>query len=135
MSKAGKPRPAGKSGGRAKAPAAHAAAEISKREWDPIRQELLRMREELTRSDRQKKEIDVGTRDVGDEADEATNSLEKEMLFELSDNERGMLDQIEGALRKMEKGVLFIGPCRSNIYAPHDLRIITLLIVRENRMD
>ena len=33
------------------------------------------------------------------------------MLFELNDNERMMLDQIEGALRKMEKNVY--GLCES----------------------
>ncbi|HOW90637.1 MAG TPA: TraR/DksA C4-type zinc finger protein, partial [Elusimicrobiales bacterium] len=31
-------------------------------------------------------------------------SLDKEILFELSDNERRMLDSIEAALRKMENG-------------------------------
>lgn len=49
------------------------------------------------------KEMDLVAQDVGDEADQAAQSLEKEMLFELSDNERNTLDNIEAALRKMEK--------------------------------
>lgn len=42
--------------------------------------------------------------DVGDEADQATNSVEKETRFGLTEIERTKLDQIEAALRKMEKG-------------------------------
>lgn len=74
-----------------------------RKQWEPIRKKLLETRETLMRTVRRKQDIDVGG-EVGDEADQAANSLEKEMLFELSDNERSMLDQIEGALRKMEKG-------------------------------
>ncbi len=44
------------------------------------------------------------TTDAGDEADQAGQLVEKELQFELSDNERNQLDQIEGALRKMDKG-------------------------------
>lgn len=98
----------------AKKPAAVAAARpkaeprpegISKRDLPPIRKKLLEMRDQLLKTvkDKQERDIDIGV-DVGDEADQATSSQEKEMLFELSDNERVMLDQIEGSLRKMEKG-------------------------------
>lgn len=85
---------------------------ISKRELQPIRKKLLEMREQLLKTvkDKQERDIDVGT-EVGDEADQATISQEKEMLFELSDNERVMLDQIDGSLRKMEKGAY--GLCES----------------------
>jgi DnaK suppressor protein len=84
---------------------------ISARQWAPIRKKLLRMRDDLLKTVREKQSMDVGSVDVGDEADQATSSLEKEMLFELNDNERTMLDQIEGALRKMEKN--FYGLCES----------------------
>ena len=84
---------------------------ISVREWGPIRRKLVEMRNDLLRAVRQKQEMEVGSVDVGDEADQASNSLEKEMLFELNDNERTTLDQIEGALRKMEKNVY--GLCES----------------------
>ncbi|MBI4423230.1 MAG: TraR/DksA family transcriptional regulator [Elusimicrobia bacterium] len=101
----------------AKPPQAQPKAEprpegISKRDLPPIRKKLLEMRDLLLKTvkDKQERDIDVGT-DVGDEADQATSSQEKEMLFELSDNERVMLDQIEGSLRKMEKGAY--GLCES----------------------
>ena len=85
---------------------------ISKRDLSPLRRKLLEMRDHLLKAvkDKQSRDIDVGT-DVGDEADQATTSQEKELLFELSDNERVMLDQIEGSLRKMEKGAY--GLCES----------------------
>ena len=95
---------------RAASPAAQGAG-VSRRQWEPIRKKLMVMREELSHAVRQKAEIDLGAKEVGDEADQATNSLEKEMAFELNDNERQMLDQIEGALRKMEKGSF--GLCES----------------------
>ena len=85
---------------------------ISKRDLPPIRKKLIEMRDQLLKTvrDKQERDIDVGV-EVGDEADQATSSQEKEMLFELSDNERVMLDQIEGSLRKMEKGAY--GLCES----------------------
>ncbi|MFH1258553.1 MAG: TraR/DksA C4-type zinc finger protein [Elusimicrobiota bacterium] len=46
-----------------------------------------------------------GVIDVGDEADAASDSLEKELSFELTDNERQMLERIEAALRKVEKNI------------------------------
>ena len=86
---------------------------ISKRDLPPIRKKLLEMREQLLKTvkDKQERDLDNLGVDVGDEADQATSSQEKEMLFELSDNERVMLDQIEGSLRKMEKGAY--GLCES----------------------
>ncbi|MBI4386846.1 MAG: TraR/DksA family transcriptional regulator [Elusimicrobia bacterium] len=84
---------------------------VSKKSWGAIRGRLEVLREDLLRAVKQKEAQDIGGMEVGDEADQATSSLEKEMLFELSDNERATLDQIEGALRKMEKGIY--GLCES----------------------
>lgn len=84
---------------------------MPKKDWEPIRKKLLSMRLDMLHTVRKKEALEIGNIDVGDEADQATNSLEKEMLFELSDNERMTLDQIEGALRKMEKGLY--GLCES----------------------
>ena len=85
---------------------------ITKRDMGPLRKKLLEMREQLLHTVKQKQELELDTTaEVGDEADQATNSQEKEMLFELNDNERVMLDQIEGSLRKMEKGAY--GLCES----------------------
>ena len=49
----------------------------------------------------------IGVQDRGDgldSVDQASQSIEKELLFELSDNERGTLDMIEAAIRKVDNG-------------------------------
>lgn len=51
------------------------------------------------------------SKDVGDEADVASQTFEREMLFEMEDSERVILDDIEAALRKIEKGEF--GLCES----------------------
>jgi DnaK suppressor protein len=69
---------------------------------------LTEKREELLTVVQKKKEQDLQMSEnepVGDEADVATRSVEKEMLFELTDSEKQTLDMIEASLRKMEKGV------------------------------
>ncbi len=72
-----------------------------------FRDVLTEKRDELLLVVQRKKEqeIQVGEMEIGDEADIATRSVEKEMLFELTDSEKQTLDMIEAALRKMEKGV------------------------------
>jgi DnaK suppressor protein len=65
---------------------------------------LLEMREDLVELVHSKQELDLTDQEVGDEADAATQSAERELLFELSDNERQQLDAIEAALRKIETG-------------------------------
>jgi DnaK suppressor protein len=63
---------------------------------------LLKMRDDLLKLVHQKQGADMPDVEVGDEADIATQSSERELLFELSDNERNVLDSIEAALRKIE---------------------------------
>lgn len=65
---------------------------------------LLEMREDLMNIVHQKQELDLTEQEVGDEADQASASAERELMFELSDNERQQLDAIEAALRKIETG-------------------------------
>jgi DnaK suppressor protein len=65
---------------------------------------LLAMREDLMNLVHNKQELDMTEQEVGDEADAASQSAERELLFELSDNERQALDAIEAALRKIETG-------------------------------
>ncbi|HOW28247.1 MAG TPA: TraR/DksA family transcriptional regulator [Elusimicrobiota bacterium] len=65
---------------------------------------LLQMRNDLLNVVRRKQEAEMPDMEVGDEADVATQTSERELLFELSDNERQMLDAIEAALRKIEQG-------------------------------
>lgn len=100
-----KSRPAKKAAARpAPAPRAKASGGImNQRELDSVRKKLMATKEELIRIVNTKRKLDLTEPDVGDGADQASQSLEKEMLFELSDNERVMLDQIESALRRIEK--------------------------------
>ena len=76
-----------------------------------IRRKLLEMREDLIRTVRTQQLEESAEQDTGDDADKASQSIEKELLFELSDNERMTLDHIEAALRKIDKGTY--GTCES----------------------
>ena len=60
---------------------------------------------------KKEQEFQAVEEEIGDEADVATRSVEKEMLFELTDSEKQTLDMVEGALRKIEKGIY--GLCES----------------------
>jgi len=80
-----------------------AGAGIRRSELESIRKTLTTKREEIIHTMRKNQELET-TPEVGDEADQAGLSIEKELIFELSDNERTTLDQIEGALRKLDKG-------------------------------
>ena len=77
---------------------------FGKRELEEIKLKLNEMRSSLSKNVEDKKNIDILEAEVGDSIDQATQSLDKEILFELSDNERKMLDSIEAALRKMDNG-------------------------------
>jgi len=67
-----------------------------------IRTELVQMRDDILKTVR-KQQVEEGV-DNGDSVDQASQSIEKELLFELSDNERGTLDMIEAAIRKIDNG-------------------------------
>jgi DnaK suppressor protein len=101
-SRAAKPaaRPAPK-----KAPAvndAKALAWLTPARLKEIRSELVQMRDDILKTVR-KQQVAEGV-DNGDSVDQASQSIEKELLFELSDNERGTLDMIEAAIRKIDNG-------------------------------
>jgi DnaK suppressor protein len=87
-----------------------AAAKAPKLKLGPIKKQLLDMRDDLMKTVRNQRITDTGT-DTGDSVDQASASIERELLFELSDNERVTLDQIEAALRKIDKGTY--GLCES----------------------
>jgi len=76
----------------------------------PIKKRLIEMRDDLVKTVHKQKVTDSG-QDTGDAADQASSSIEKEILFELSDVERMTLDQIEASLRKIDKGSY--GMCES----------------------
>ena len=86
----------------AKKPAENEA--LSKKELADISASLLEMKIDIAKNVEDKKNLDMTEPDGGDTIDQATQSLDKEILFELSDNERKILRDIEAALRKMEKG-------------------------------
>ena len=81
-----------------------AAPGFTSKELEEIKLKLDEMRLGLSKNVEDKKNLDMLEPEVGDSIDQATQSLDKEILFELSDNERKMLRDIEAALRKMEKG-------------------------------
>ena len=103
-----KPAPAKKAAAR---PAAKAAVAAPKLKLAPIKKQLLEMRDDLMKTVRNQQISDTMQTDIGDSVDEASRSIERELLFELSDNERITLDQIEAALRKIDKGTY--GVCES----------------------
>lgn len=67
-----------------------------------IRSELVTMRDDILKTVR-KQQVEEGV-DNGDSVDQASQSIEKELLFELSDNERTTLDMIDAAIRKVDNG-------------------------------
>jgi DnaK suppressor protein len=84
---------------------------MNKKDLEKFKKILLEKRDDLMHVVRSKKEHDLHDIEIGDEVDSASQNVEKEMLFELADNEKIMLDAIEAALRKIEKGTF--GQCES----------------------
>ncbi len=82
---------------------------------------LSHKRDDLLAIVQRKKEEEIEDVGVGDEADIAMHSVEKEMLFELTDSEKQTLDMVEAALRKMDKGVF--GACESCLRAIPRMRL------------
>ncbi|WP_428074405.1 TraR/DksA family transcriptional regulator [Candidatus Avelusimicrobium aviculae] len=76
------------------------AAEIKE-----IKAHLLALKEDAAARLKDKKNMDMPDNEVGDPIDDASKSLDKEILFELSGNAHKTLDQIEAALRKIDKGI------------------------------
>jgi len=85
------------SGGRAKELAWLTPAKLKE-----IRTDLVGMRDDILHTVR-KQQVEEGV-DNGDSVDQASQSIEKELLFELSDNERTTLDMIDAAIRKIDNG-------------------------------
>jgi len=76
-----------------------------------VRDVLTQKRDDLLAIVQRKKEEEIEDVGVGDEADVAMHSVEKEMLFELTDSEKQTLDMVEAALIKMDRNVY--GACES----------------------
>jgi DnaK suppressor protein len=88
--------------------------QLSTAEIQKFRDLLTQKQEELSEIVHRKKEeqeFQQEDPEIGDEADIATRSVEKEILFDITDAEKQNLDGIEAALRKIEKGAF--GRCES----------------------
>jgi DnaK suppressor protein len=66
---------------------------------------------EIVHRKKEEQEFQQEEPEIGDEADIATRSVEKELLFDITDTEKQTLDGVEAAIRKIEKGVF--GRCES----------------------
>jgi DnaK suppressor protein len=91
-----------KKGAKASVSGARDLAWLTPARLKDVRSELVRMRDDILKTVR-KQQVEEGV-DNGDSVDQASQSIEKELLFELSDNERGTLDMIEAAIRKIDNG-------------------------------
>jgi len=86
---------------------------LSVSEMNKFRDILSQKREDLVTIVSRKKEEEqqIEEAEMGDEADVATRSVEKDIFFELTDSEKQTLDMVEAALRKIDKGIF--GRCES----------------------
>ncbi|MBI4249306.1 MAG: TraR/DksA family transcriptional regulator [Elusimicrobia bacterium] len=80
------------------------ALAYGKKDQNKLRKQLVEMRTDLMHLVKPERTATMLDNDIGDEADKATISVTKEILYELSDKERKTIDEIEAALRRMEKG-------------------------------
>lgn len=70
-----------------------------------IKKHLEALKAEAEKRLKDKKNMDMPEAEVGDPIDVAGQSMDKEILFELSGNSHNTIGQIEAALRKIEKGI------------------------------
>lgn len=86
---------------------------MKKRDLSMLRKKLLTQREDIVKivQKNREDEKDFLSDEVGDIADVASDSFERELLFELNDNERKILKNIDEALQNIEKGVY--GTCEN----------------------
>lgn len=73
---------------------------------------LEEMRDDLLKTVKKKVEEAIPEAEVGDEGDVAARSVQRDLVFEQTDNERHLLDEVEAALRRIEKGTF--GLCEGN---------------------
>ncbi len=100
---------------------------IPARELDAIRKRLTDQRQDVIEAMKRNRAPEV-TSDTGDEADQAQAAMDRDLQFELSDTERNTLDQIEGAIRKIDKGTY--GACEQCRQPIETLRIKALPFAR-----
>ncbi len=101
---------------------------MNKKDMLQFKKTLIAKRDDLLAVVKSKKEHDLTDVEIGDEIDSASQNVEKEMLFELNDNEKQILDSIESALRRIEKGSF--GLCESCRQKIADKRLTAIPWVR-----
>ncbi len=84
---------------------------MNKKDMEKFKKLLLEKRDDLLKIVKAKKEQDLTEAEIGDEIDSASQNSEKELMFEQTDNEKIILDNIESALRRIETGKF--GRCES----------------------
>ncbi len=84
---------------------------LTTRELDKIKKDLEKTRDDILKRIEEKKALDMPEAEVGDPMDTASQSMDKEMLFEVSGNALKVVEQIEAAIRRIEKGIY--GECES----------------------
>jgi DnaK suppressor protein len=75
---------------------------LSSAQFNELKKILTDKRDDLLQMVIRKKGRDLPDVEIGDEIDNAVHTVEKEILFELTNNEKMMLDTIEAAIRKSE---------------------------------
>jgi len=96
------PKPAAKP----KTVAPAVAEELTKDEIKEIKKHLLELRDDALARLKEKKDTEMPEdASYGDPIDVSAASLDKEILFEQNDNSQTTIDQIESALRKIDKGI------------------------------
>lgn len=75
-------------------------------------EKLEALRADLLNVVKKKKEEAIPEAEVGDEGDVAMRSLTRDLVFEQTDNEYRLLDEVEAALRRIEKNAY--GICEGN---------------------
>lgn len=78
---------------------------LSQSEIKEIKKKLEELKREAEARLKDKKNMDMPEAEVGDPIDVAGQSMDKEILFELSGNSHNTIGQIDAALRKIEKGI------------------------------
>ncbi len=79
---------------------------------DGYKLKLEELRDQLNVTIRKKKEEAIPEAEVGDEGDVAMRSLSRDLVFEVTDNEHRLLEEVESALRRIEKNTY--GICEAN---------------------
>src|SRR5689334_18054513 len=70
------------------------------------------LRDDRTKTVNKKREEVWPETEVGDEGDVAGRAVTRDLVFEQTDNERHLLEEVEAALRRIEKGSF--GICEAN---------------------